>query len=237
MPFLCTPRVLNSTEDRVALQVTDLFPNKTQHSAVFTPNFQGPMYFHAPVAPLTEEVELDADFATTADFSGLAVYLLTTVEDSNGGRIAITADMANEIASDIVERMQKGLSLTSYDINVIISTRTGAPNNPPTQGIALGNTSATVLEILQIVSGYKVYSVPAGQDVEDAGAFRKLLPNAQAGFFSDPSDASKLYTNFDNTFILSAKSGQIKKAQTRKDAKGEPEPLVVVYADDGTLIQ
>lgn len=232
MPFLCTPRVLNSTEDRVALQITDLFPNKSQHSAVLTPNFQGPMYLYAHGRPLTEEVELNGDFATTADFSGLAVYLLTTVEDTAGVGGAITVAMANNSASDIIERMETGLSLTSSDINAILLARTGGAN-----GIGIGDSTASVLEILQIVSGYKVFTVGAGQDVEDGGAFVALLANAQAGFFSDPSDLSKLYTKFDNTFILSAKSGQIKKAQTRKNAKGVAEPLVVVYANDGTLIQ
>ena len=211
MPFLCTPRVLNSTDGRVSLQITDLFTSKTQHSAVLTPNFQGPMYLYAHTRSVNEDVALDADSATTTDLSGLAVYLLTTVEDTAGGGGALTVAMANNSASDIVARMESGLSLTSSDINAVLLTRTGGAN-----GIGIGDSTATVLEILQIVSGYKVYAVAQGQDVEDGGAFLPLLANAQAGFFSDPSDLSKLQTNFDNTFILSAKSGQIKKAQTRK---------------------
>ena len=236
MPFLCTPRVLNSIggfdENRVALQITDLFPNKTQHSAVFTPNFQGPLYLYAHSRSVTEDVALDVNFATTAEFSGLAVYLLTTVEDTVGGGGAITAAMANNSASDIVERMETGLSLTLDDINAVLLARTGGAN-----GIGIGDSTATVLEIIQIVSGYKVFTVAAGQDVQNGGDFVALLANAQAGFFSDPSDLSKLQTKFDNTFIISAKSGQIKKAQTRKNAKGVAEPLVVLYANDGTLIQ
>ena len=236
MPFLCAPRVLNSLADertnRVALQITDLFPHKTQSSAVLTPNFKGPTYLYAHGRDLTETVALDGNFATTTDLTGLAVYLLTTIEDDAGGSTAITAAMANDSADDIIARMEAGQTLTESDINAILLNQTGGAN-----GIGIGNSTASVLEILQIVSGYKVYSVAAGQDVQNGGAFVPLLANAQAGFFSDPSDASKLFTAFESSFYLSARKGQLKVAQTRKDKNGNPVPFVVCYEDNGTLIQ
>ena len=231
MPFLCTPRVLNSTDGRVSVQITDLFPNKSQHSAVMTPNFQGPAYLHAHGRKLTETVALDGDFATTTDLSGLAVYFLTTLIDSDGGGVALTAVMANAIANAVIERMESGLSLTKADMNTIIVAKTGGANN----NMDLG--TASVLEVLQIVSGYKTFSVPTGQDVENGGVQVALDANVQAGFFSTPYDASKLFSKFDSSFFVSARSGQLKIAQLRTDAKGNPTPLVVCYADDGSLIQ
>lgn len=231
MPFVCTPRITNSTEGGVSLQITDLFPHKTQSNAVLTPNFQGPTYLYAHGRSLTETVALDGAFATTSDFSGLAVYFLTTLEDDANGGVAITAVMANNIAQDVLDRVTTNQSLTESDLNTIIVARTGGAN-----GISVGNSTASVLEVLQIVSGYKVYSVPQGQDVENGGAFLPLLANTQAGFFSDPYDLDKLITHFESSFFISARKGQLKTAQTRQ-VGGQPAPFVVCYADDGSLIQ
>lgn len=232
MPFVCTPRVLNSNDGRVSVQITDLFPHKTQSNAVLTPNFQGPQYLYAHGRDLTETVALDGNFATTADFEGLAVYLLTTVEDDAGGSIAITADMANDSATDIIARMESGLSLTESDINTIITAQTGGAN-----GIGVGNSTATVLEILQIVSGYKTYAVSAGTDIQNGGAFVALNVNDQANNFSTPYDSSKLITSFSSSFYLSARKGQLKTAQKRTDSNGNPAPYAVCYTDTGALIQ
>ena len=40
MPFLATPRVTNSTDGRVSVQITDLYPHKTQSNATISPNFK-----------------------------------------------------------------------------------------------------------------------------------------------------------------------------------------------------
>jgi hypothetical protein len=60
MPFLIANKVLNSVaserQHRVAVQITDLFPHKTQSSAVYTPNFQGPQYLYAHGRDVTEAV-------------------------------------------------------------------------------------------------------------------------------------------------------------------------------------
>jgi len=69
-------------------------------------------------------------------------------------------------------------------------------------------------------------------DFDDAG----LAPIVAAGF-SDPADASSLFTKFYDSFYLSARKGQLKKAQVALDSDGNPDPIVVCYADDGSLIQ
>ena len=45
MPFLVTPRVTNSTDGRVSVQITDLYPHKTQSNATISPNFKGLFIF------------------------------------------------------------------------------------------------------------------------------------------------------------------------------------------------
>lgn len=227
MPFMIANNVLNSTEGRVAVQITDLFPHKTQSSAVLTPNFQGPQYLYAHSRSLTEAVAVaanaDNDIETSAEYSGLAAYILATIESAAGASLLVVT--AGGIATDIIARMRAGQSLTETDINTIID------DLEPGAGLAVGDSFGSVLEILQIVSGYKVFTLPAGTIVEvAAGDFNDaVLAVAVDAGFSDPTDASSLFTKFYDSFYLSARSGQLKKAQTAN--------LVVCYADDGSLIQ
>lgn len=238
MPFMCTPRVLNSIsageKQRVALQITDLHPHKTQSNPTLTPNPKGPVYLYAHGRDLTEEVAVNGDFATTGEFSGLAAYFLTTVEDTTNAGISLTPARANALALAVISRMETGLSLTLEDINAEIAIVVGGAGSD-LDG-TLGDSTGSVEEVLQIVSGYKVYTVPALTDVEDAVNFVPLAALVQAGFFSDPSDASKLWNDFANhpSFWISAKRGQLRKAQERT-VDGVASPYVVIYADDGSL--
>lgn len=239
MPFLIANKVLNSVagerQHRVAVQITDLFPHKTQSSAVYTPNFQGPQYLYAHGRDVTEVVAVQArgngDIETDAEYQGLAAYLLGTIESAAGG--ATTVADASNMATQIIARTQSGQSLTADDINAILDgVDAGA-------GLGNGDSFATVTEILQIVSGYKVFTLPANTLVETAaGAFTHVqLAAPVAAGFSDPADASSLFTKFYDSFYISARKGQLKKAQTAVDAQGNPDPIVVCYADDGSLIQ
>ena len=240
MPFLTTPRVLNSLVDeqtgqnRVALQITDLFPHKTQSSAVYTPNFQGPLYLYAHGRDVTEAVGtgLDAgNLVLDAEYQGLAAYLLATVEAANGEIIGAAA--ATSIANALVLRLNRGQSLTLADINAEIDAESAGAT------LTGGDSIGTVLQVLQIISGYKVFTLAQGVIVQLGAAFNDGgLPNVLANAFSDPADASKLFNKFNlDSFYISARRGQLKKAQTRKDKDGNPIPFVVCYADDGTLIQ
>jgi hypothetical protein len=243
MPFLCTPRVLNSIAtdrtNRVALQITDLFPHKTQSNAVLTPRFKGPAYLYAHGRDLTATPVLNGDNDINADVAGLSAYILLSVPDDinqNGDNNAVALTPANTdlIAGDIIERMETGLSLTLSDINTIIAARAGNAGI----GLGLGGATATVLQILQIVSGYKVFSVTAGTSVADGNdAFDGPNANDLTALLSDPTDASKLFTSFDSSFYISARKGQLKVAQTRKDKDGNGIPFVVCYDDNGNLIQ
>ena len=91
--------------------------------------------------------------------------------------------------------MRSAQSLTLADINSVIVANTAAGND--LDG-TLGNSTGSVLEVLQIISGYKVFSIAAGQDVQDAGAFVPLAGQDQADALTDPADYASLWSDFNN---------------------------------------
>lgn len=232
MPFVCVPQTSIGGEGRVPLQITDLFPNKSQANPTLLPKAQGPKYVFGPERTLSTTVQLDASFVVQAEVEGLAAYIISTVEKTSAAAIALTPVEADAIAAAIISRMEAGQSLTLSDINTLIQTVTGDAGD--LDGIGKGNSTAVLTEIIQILGGYKVYTLPAAHDVgdENAGdAFLPMLANAQAAKFSIPSDVSRLFSFFESSFYVSARSGQIKRAQ-----EATP-PLLVVYADDGSVVK
>ena len=240
MPFLCTPRVTSPGEGVIPLQITDLFPHKTQSNAVITPNFKGPQYIYAHNRSINEAVGLVVDGGgnqvTDAEYDGISAYILATIEltddGAGGGGEAITAANANNIGTALVARMESGLSLTESDINTVIVAEVGANN-----GIGEGNSIASASEILQVISGYRTFTLPNGSIIDLAGGdFNEvaLALIVVAGLVL-PADSARLFSDFSATFYISARRGQIKAASTRT-VNGVASPLVVVYDDDGSLI-
>lgn len=238
MPFICMPPVESKTEE-VLVQITDLFPHKTQSSAVLTPNFQGPRYVRAPFkGSIISEVSLEADFTVTSEVSGLVAYIISTVEvSSDANEIGLTPAQALSISNSILARVQNAQSLTSTVINGLIQAETG--DGGDLDGIGKGNSTASVTEILQILSGTRIYTLPATTDLGDENdddSFIPLNANTQASFFSTPV-GTKDVSSHDSSFFTSARSGQISVAQAKTTSSGDPAPVLVAYNDDGSLIQ
>ena len=232
MPFVCVPQTSAGGEGSVPLQITDLFPNRSQFNPTLLPAAQGPNYVYGPARSLTATVQLDGNFVVQAEVEGLAAYIISTVEKTSAAAIALTPAEADAIAAEIISRMEAGQSLSVSDVNTLIQAETADLGD--LDGIGKGNSTASLTEILQILGGYKVFTLPAAHDVgnENAGdAFLPMLPNDQAAKFSTPYGASRLFNFFESSFYISARSGQIKKAQ-----EATP-PLLVVYADDGSVIK
>ena len=211
MPFVCP---------KSTFTVTDLSPHKTQDSAVYSPLFQGPITLKAHARAVNEDVALDANFDTAVAYSGVSAYVLATTDNAGD---ALTANQANAIGGAIVDALDSGTELTQAVLDGIVVANTQA-----------GNTfDGDLVELLQIVSGYKVFTLPAQSigDENNGGAFEG--PFVLNNFFADPTDGflDTTITSFGNSFYLSARRGQLKTAQTAVN------PLVVCYADDGTLIQ
>lgn len=230
MPFICMPTVSSGT-DEILVQITDLSPHKTQSNAVINPRFQGPRYFRAPFSgDLIQTVSLDADFVVQAEVKGLSAYLLATVENSNAADIALTPAQADTIAQNILDRVSSVSALDASGINTAIQAVTGGA-----VGIGNGATTATVEQILQIISEVRIFTLPSNTDVGDEGNGDAFIPNAVGAFFTTPVGVKDISSN-DGSFFISARQGQISVAQSKTDSSGNPTPVLVAYNNDGTLI-
>lgn len=227
MPFLCTPQ---TTHVNGTLQITDLFPNKSQFNPTLLPQAQGPRMINTPSASdLSQTPVLNGDFVVQANVSGLSAYLLATVEvSSDVNNIGLTAVQSDNISDAIISAMRAGGALTSSAINALINAETGGGG---ADGIGLGNTTATVLNILQILSGARVFTLPANTDLGDennAGEFIPVAGNALTAMFTTPVGYKEILSA-DSSFFISCRQGQISKAVGAS--------LLLAYNDDGSLIQ
>tara|TARA_B100000927_G_scaffold281418_1_gene266938 strand:- start:411 stop:1109 length:699 start_codon:yes stop_codon:yes gene_type:complete len=230
MPFICMPAVTNST-DEVLVQITDLFPHKTQSNATLTPRFQGPRYFRAPFkGDLIKTVSLDASFVVQEEVAGLSAYLVATIENTNAGNVALVPHAADTIAQNILNRVAGALALDADGINAAIQAETGGG-----VGINNGNSSATVEQVLQIVSGTRIFTLPANKDVGDENNGGAFIANDVRTFFTTPTGVKDISSN-DGSFFTSARLGQISIAQSKTDSAGNSTPVLVAYNNDGTLI-
>ena len=248
MPFLTTTRFSEFgtyIEDKVVkskLQITDLFPNKSQSNAVITPRFQGPYHFR-PIDMVSEgnvlEVlpVLDGDRHIDGEVSGLAAYFLAVVEDT-ANNINITPNAALAIASDMIARVLNAQPLRLSDINASIVLNVGVGSD--LDG-TLGNSTGSVKEVLEILCGAKTFTLADDHSIGDVGNGNEFTPfanpAAQAAAFSDIEG----YTSIPSThssFYISARKGQIKTAQLAlKEINNIKQPVLVAYDDDGSIVK
>jgi len=144
--------------------------------------------------------------AITRAVDGLAAYVLTNVV--NGANARPTPAQAATIAEALVSEMRDGSAMDIANIGAYIAAAVA--------GFLPG--SVDVQEVLRLLSGAK-YTLPAGHDTT------VLDPN-NAVFFDE--GAYQDIVEEDSSFWISLAEGQVARA---KDAG-----LVVVYAEDGTLL-
>ena len=240
MPFLTTPRYTEfglDAQGNSRLQITDLFPNKSQSNAVITPRFQGPYNFRpvdTSAGALVDLPALDPALDIAVEVSGLAAYFLAVVEDALAGT-HITPAEARDIGSDMTARMEFGLPLTLSDINTSID---GVVAGSELTNAGGSNSTGSVKEVLEILCGAKTFTLPVGHSVGDDGNAGAFTPFADApaqaasfmgvyGFTSIPATHSSFY--------ISARSGQIKTAQLNLNYNNQP--ALVAYDDDGSIVK
>lgn len=138
-------------------QVTDLHPNTSQASAIYSPNTQSGYISSRVVSDTVGALNANA---TTATYSGLAAYLIDRcIETTTVGGATITPTMANASAAAIIAISDAGGALTEAAINTAISTASAV-----TVDINAGGSEASVKDILKILSGGS-YTLPAGSVV------------------------------------------------------------------------
>lgn len=223
MPFIAQRRT--DIPDGV-LQVLDLRPNTSQRNLIYEPPGQT-KYVNRAVTD-TVATTGAGPITTSAEYKGLAAYLIDRVENSGaGGDPALTADEANDIAAALQLRVDNGQSLELSDINAAINTPAGVSGSD-LDG-QLGNSTGTVEDVLRILAGGE-YVVPAGTQVETAGnAFDATIAGAfTTGQYRETYSTGSLAISFGEGALSELTAATFEYLGTAGAA-------VVVYNDDGTL--
>lgn len=197
------------------VQILDLQPNSSQRNSVYDlPGQTGYLAYtcqNDTVAHTNDGGVLEA----TADTYGLAAYLGARVDDiTGGGHVCVAAADANLAATAILARVRQGLALNTAGINAAIQTVVGLA----TSGIiGTGNSTATVVEILRILSG-EVFKITAGSAFSGAaGIFLGtggdfVVPTTVNDIVTYASDWRNVRTFTDTGYLhLSRISGQLSK--------------------------
>lgn len=204
MPFICLRRtdIPNSI-----LQITDLWPNKSQFNPVIDPPAVGPRYIDAPVSnTVVLSNPAGVIYVFAAAYSGLAAYLLVNVQKGGVGGGMLTPANADTAAAALIARMRAGNSLTLADINAVLVAAGGAGTELTNAGGSL--STGTVMDILRIMSGV-TYTVPAGTQIQAAGPIfnPQVAPVVFNATCFDPNILDILPT--DSAFYLSMNAGKI----------------------------
>ena len=157
--------------DEKLLQVVDLKPNSSQFSPAYDGQNSGQTGYLPPW--LLDGVNNDGptggvqttvgvNITINGDMYGLSTYLICKVEDSIGGGAILAGDAA-DISGGILGAAAAGTALDIAAINAIILAVTGGIN-----GIGIGNSDATVEEILRICAGER-FKAADGLEVQNAG--------------------------------------------------------------------
>jgi hypothetical protein len=205
------------------LIVKDMWPNRSLANPVVDPAPQGPRYLRVVETP-TLPVLNGTVVARTV--SGLAAYCLVTFDQGAAGA-NITPAESVLIAEALISEMRTGGDLEVADINGIIALLPGLAGT----GIGLGDSTATVNNILQILGG-ATFTVPAGYDLEDN------LNNPQWLSVADQASSFSAWFNpiveEDSSFWISLAQGDLLGLKSSRTVNNVVlDPYVVVYDGAG----
>lgn len=231
MPFVCLRRtdIPNSI-----LQVTDLWPNKSQYNPSVGPEPQGPRYMSAPVTNTPVLTNAAGVITFTAAKSGLAAYILANVQAAGALGIACTPTQANNCAAAIIAAMRAGSAMTLSAINALLVASAGAGSELTNAGGSL--STGTVTDVLRILSG-ATYTVPAGTQVQAAGVF---TAQASAATWNTANFNFTTYSDIlvmDSSFYISLAQGKLAGFTAATFSyKGTPGAALVAYDDAGGVL-
>lgn len=222
MPFICERR---TDIPNGVLQVSDLWPNKSKTWGGGNPVAQGPRYLRKPVNETVVTTANAGQRTITNTVSGLAAYLIANIENQGVGTPAITATQANTIAAALLTRMRTGAAMAEANMNTVIAATVAL------SGIGIGNSTASVPEILSILSGQD-YTLPAGYEVQDAGA--AFVPMVDNDAYFDFDTMSYLLGT--DSLLISADAGSLSKLSNPSFSyNGTTGAAVVIYDDTGAV--
>jgi len=206
------------------LQVDDLKPNDSQRNYTLDPPGQSGYVRQIPTSD-TVITTGAGPIVTVRDACGLGAYFIDNVEDSSG--TALTAAVANAAATAVISLAQSGgaLTLAAVDAELVTAGATAGT------GLTAGASTATLAEVLEIMSGAK-YQLPAGAQVEDGG---NAFDPVRAGAFATTPGVKHIQAT--GAFNVSNGAGDLfgyKKANF--EYNGVFAPALLVLADDGTVL-
>lgn len=197
------------------IMVKDLWPNRSQANPVVDPAPQGPRYLRVVENALPTVVAN----VVSKEVSGLAAYLLVTIDAAAGNRNPTPAE-ALAMADALIAQMRAGNALGLAQINAALAAVVGG-----TGIVGTGASTATVNNILQILGGAP-FTVPAGVDVN--ATFQ--LEAGQANLFTAFHNPIAFE---DSSFWISLAKGDLKSLSSSRTVNNVVlDPYVVVY--DGT---
>jgi hypothetical protein len=211
-----------------AIQIKDLFFNKSQYKVTTEPYAQGPLYVRASdlnmtghTAPIIVSNGDERSFLRATH--GLLAYVLVYV-DNDG--VALTKAQAIEVVQAIQQEVIDGNALD--DIEAIVENINGDYN-----------FNGSVEDVLRILAGDK-FEFNAGVKFQDnAGDY--VVPMG-VGSFSTPNDRKLI--NGDTTWETSLAEGELYQystnvktyaGKTQLDSADNEIPLIIVYQNNGTL--
>lgn len=233
MPFICKRR---ADIPNGVLQVTDLWPNKSQANAVIDPKPQGPRYVKAPT---TNTVVLSSTGGAQRQFAGatvgLAAYVVANVQQDGAGGAAVTPTQANTVAAALVAAMVAGSTLDLAAINAILVAACGAG----TELTSLGGSISTgaVTDVLRILAG-ATYTVPAATVVQTAGPiFHAQTGPAAWNAANFDFDTFTDVLAMDSSFYTSLSQGQLNGFTSDTFMyRGSAGAALVCYNDIGDVL-
>lgn len=211
-PVIC---IRDTSINNGSLMVKDMWPNRSQANPSIDPAPQGPRYLRV----VQNVLPTVANNVVSAEVSGLAAYLLVTV-DAGAGNVNPTPAQAKSMADALIVEMRAGNDLELADINLVLAGVVGG-----TGIVGTGNSTATVNNILQILGGAP-FTVPAG--VEALNTFQ--VEQGQANLFTSHH---RPIVFEDSSFWISLAQGDLSGLKSSRTVNGVVlDPYVVVY--DGT---
>ena len=217
MPYICMIR--EDIPDGI-LQVLDLYPNTSLRNQIYDPAGQTKY-----VNRLQNDTVAVSSSATSAEYKGLAAYLIDAVCDG-GDDGALTAAQANAMATAIIAVLDAGTACTLANINTALQTVQAATELGGGATASIG----VLTDVLKILAGGE-YVVPAGTACDaGAGNFKGTL----AGSFSTGQ-----YRNTYDSFALNISIGEGALSQyttSTFEYGGTTGAALVVFDDTGALL-
>ena len=244
MPFILARR---SEIQNGSIQITDLFPNVSQRNLVNDPVGQGPFYVRVPNIGATGrtrpfiKTNTDGSLEFLTRCNGLVAYLIAHVEADPGGNgndgPALTVPQAEQAVTNIVARVRAGQTVTTANVNDILSAADVVDGATDLDGETVGNSDSTgsIAEVLAILAG-EDYIINGGVPIQDLnGVFAPVVSPGTLGTTMRslvPNDSSWKISFSEG--VLSGLTG-VQNANRAFAGVKSATPLLTVYNNDGTI--